>query len=107
MAPRRSLHEPGQRGTTAFLVAGLDVPADYWCGWAAAATGDSALEPASSIGRISCSSWATRAFTGGWSGVENHCFTPAQIAALAEAATSSGDMDDGCFSRCNPSISRR
>src|SRR5580704_5886624 len=96
MAPRRSLHEPGQRRTAAFLLAGLDWSADYWCGWAAAATGDSALEPASSMGRISSCSWATRAFAGRRSGTESHCFTPPQMAALTVAATSSGDDDIGC-----------
>src|SRR5450755_2951101 len=104
MAPRGSLYEPRQRGTAPVLLAGLHRSADYRFGWAAAPTGDSGLEPASSMGRISSCSWATRAFTGGWSGAENHCFTPAQMAALAEAAISSGDMEDGCFSRCNPSI---
>src|ERR1700760_4416432 len=99
MAPWRSLHEPGQCRAAAFLFTDLYRSADYRCGWDAAATGDSALEPASSMGRISSCIWATRVFTGEWSGVTNHCLTPAQMAALAEAATSSGDMDDGCFSR--------
>ena len=44
------------------------------------------------MGRISSCIWATRVFTGGWSGVENHCLTPAQMAALAEAAISSGEL---------------
>src|ERR1700759_3916084 len=68
MAARLSLHESGQRGTAPFFLAGFDRPADYRCGWAAAATGDSALEPASSMGTTSSCNWATRSFTGGGGG---------------------------------------
>ena len=103
VAQRRSLHEPGQRRTSTLLPTYFAWSGDHSCWFPAAATGNSA----GSIGKISPCSWATMTFTGERSGMENHCFTPPLMAALAAAATSSGGTAEGCGARRSPSSSRR